>query len=81
MSVSSEDDSSHRSGGDSYSDSDGEGPATSSLPATQKRPHKIQITGAPWILRGEISTILLHNDTSMDGNSRDADADAKVKHT
>ena len=85
MSVSSEDDSSHRSGGDSYSDSDGEGSATASLPATQKRPHKIQIKGASWILRGDVTTNLLHNDSSydisMDGDGRDADDDAKIQHT
>ena len=81
LSVSSEYDTSRQSGGDSYSDSDGESSATSSLPATQKCPHKIRIKGAAWILHGEITTNLRHNDTSMDGDGRDDDDDTKIQNT
>jgi hypothetical protein len=67
MSGSSENDSSHQSGGES----DCEGSAASSheseLPDTPKPRRNKQIQGMAWILRGEITTTLLHNDSvSMD---------------
>ena len=75
MSVSSESDSSHRSGGES----DREGLAASSheseaseLPDTPKQRRNKQNQGMAWILRGEITTTLLHNDmTSMDCDDAD----------
>ena len=79
MSGSSENDSSHRSGGAS----DCEGSAASSheseLPDTRTPLRNEQIRGKAWILRGEITTDLLHNDSaSMDC---DDDQDAKVQNT
>jgi hypothetical protein len=77
MSVSSESDSSHRSGGES----DREGSAESSneseapdTPDTRKRHRKPQIKGKAWILRGEITTSLLHNDSApMDCDNDEED--------
>ena len=79
MSSSSENDSSHRSGGAS----DCEGSAASSheseLPDTPTPRRNEQNRGRVWILRGEITTDLLHNDSaSMDC---DDDQDAKVQNT
>ena len=82
MSDSSENDSSHQSGGES----DCEGSAASShdsedseLPDTRTPRRNKQIRGKAWILRGEITTDLLHNDSaSMDC---DDDQDAKVQNT
>jgi hypothetical protein len=52
------------------------------MPDTRKRRRNKQILGRAWIIRGEITTNLLHNDSgpaSMDG---DADAEeAKVQNT
>ncbi len=79
MSGSSESDISHRSGGNSDRDSDSEGSAASSL--LEKKPRTIQIRGGVWVLRGEITTNLLHNYTSLDGDGQDADDDAKVQNT
>jgi hypothetical protein len=83
MSVSSESDSSHRSGGES----DREGLAASSnesevqdTPDTPKRRRNKQIKGATWILRGEITTTLLHND-SASMEDCDNDEGAKVQNT
>ncbi len=65
MSGSSENDSSHQSGGES----DCEGSAASSheseLPDTPKTRRNKQIQGTVWILRGEITTDLLHNDSAF----------------
>ena len=78
MSGSSENDSSHQSGGES----DREGSAASSheseLPDSRKRRRNIQIQGRAWVLHGNITTNLLHNDF-MDGNADDDDA--KVQNT
>ena len=76
MSSSNENDSSHRSGGAS----DCEGSAASSheseLPDTRTPSRNEQNRGRVWILRGEITTDLLHNDSaSMDC---DDDQDSKV---
>jgi hypothetical protein len=67
MSGSSQNDSLHRSGGES----DCEGSAASSyeseLSDTRKRRRNKQTQGRAWILRGEITTNLIHNDSaSMD---------------
>jgi hypothetical protein len=71
MSGSSENDSSHRSGGES----DCEGSAASShefeLSDPRKSRRNEQIQGKAWILRGEITTPLLRNDSA----SMDCDAD------
>ena len=82
MSVSSESDSSHRSGGES----DREGLAASSnesevqdTPDTPKRRRNKQIKGTTWILRGEITTTLLHND-SASMEDCDNDEGAKVQN-
>jgi hypothetical protein len=79
MSGSSENDSSHRSGGES----DCEGSAASSheskLPDTRKPHRNEQIQGKAWILRGEITTTLLHNDSAF--MDCDNDEEAKVKNT
>jgi hypothetical protein len=81
MSGSSENYSSHRSGGES----DCEGLAASSheseLPDTRTPRRNEQIRGKAWILRGEITTTLFHNDSA----SMDCDADygaevQNVKH-
>ena len=79
MSGSSENDSSHRSGGES----DCEGSAASSheseLPDTRKPRLNKPIQGKAWILRGEITTTLLHNDSaSMDCD--DDDEEAKIQN-
>ena len=83
MSGSSENDSSHQSGGES----DREGSAASSnesemqdTPDTRKRRRNEQIKGKAWILRGEITTTLLHNDSaSMDDCNNDEET--KVQNT
>jgi hypothetical protein len=82
MSGPSESDSSYRSGGDS----DREGSAASSneceLPDTRKPRRKPQIIKKAWILCGEITTNLLHNDSglaSMDGDADDEEA--KLQNT
>ena len=77
MSGSSEDESSHRS------ESDCEGSAAysleSELPDTQTPRRNAQIQGKVWILRGEITTTLLHNDSaSMDCD--DDDEEAKIQN-
>jgi hypothetical protein len=82
MSCPSESDSSDRFGGDS----DREGSAASSneseIPDTVKCRRIQQIVGTVWIIRGEITINLLHNDSdpaSVDGY---ADAkEAKVQNT
>jgi hypothetical protein len=79
MSDSNENDSSHRSGGES----DCEGSAASSheseLPDTRTPRRNEQIQGRVWILRGEITTTLLHNDSaSMDCD--DDDEEAKIQN-
>ncbi len=78
----SESDSSDRSGGDS----DREGTVASShdseLSDTRKRRRNKQIQGRAWILQGEITTNLFHND--LDPASIDVDAndeEAKVQST
>ena len=83
MSVSSKSDSSHRSGGES----DCEGSAASSheseaseLPDTPKQRRNKQNQGMAWILRGEITTTLLHLDSaSMDCDDAD-DEEAKIQN-
>ena len=79
MSGSGENDSPHQSGGES----DCEGSAASShdseLPDTQAPRRNAQNQGAAWILRGEITTTLLHNDAaSMDCD--DDDEEAKIQN-
>ena len=83
MSGSSESDSSHRSGGES----DREGSAASShesdVPDSRKRRRNIQISGRAWVLRGEITINLLHNDSgqaSMDGDA-DYDSELEIQNT
>jgi hypothetical protein len=80
MSGSSENDSSHQSGGES----DCEGSAASSheseLPDTVKPRRNEQIQGRVWILRGEITTTLLHND-SASMEDCDNDEEAKVQRS
>ncbi len=78
MSGSSENDSSHQSGGVF----DCEGSAASSheseLSDTRKRRRNEKNQGRAWILRGEIATTLLHNDSaSMDCEN---DEEAKVQN-
>jgi hypothetical protein len=78
MSGSSENESSHRFGGES----DCEGSAASSheseLPDTRTPCRNEQIQGRVWILRGEITKTLLHNDSaSMDC---DDDEEAKIQN-
>jgi hypothetical protein len=78
----SESDSSSRSGGDS----DREGSVASShdskMPDTRKRRHNKQILGRAWIIRGEITTNLLHNDSDPASVNGDADnEEAKVQNT
>jgi hypothetical protein len=73
--------------GPSESDSsDHEGSAASfnesELSDTRKRRSNKQIQGKAWILRGEISTNLLHNDSDPASIDVDAnDEDAKVQNT
>jgi hypothetical protein len=79
MSGSSENDSSHRSGGES----DCEGSAASfhefELSDTRKRRRNKKNQRRAWIFRGEITTAILHNDSaSMDC---DNDEEAKVQNT
>ncbi len=45
---------------------------------TRRRPNKTQTSGKIWVLRGEITTNLLNDETSMDS---DGDEDAKVQYT
>jgi hypothetical protein len=79
MSGSSENDSSHRSGGES----DCEGSAASSheseLPDTRKPRRNKQIQAWAWILRGEITTTLLHNHSAS--MACDNDEEANVQNT
>jgi hypothetical protein len=83
MSVSSKSDSSHRSGGESCC----EGSAASSheseaseLPDTPKQRCNKQIQGWAWILRGEITTTLLHNDMASMDCDDDDDDEAKIQN-
>jgi hypothetical protein len=79
--TSSESDYSHHSGEESDREGSGASSNESEMPDTRKRRLKPQIIGKAWILRGEIATNLLNNDSgqvSMDG---DADYDAKVQNT
>ena len=79
MSSSSENDSSHRSGGASDCEGSAASCDESELPDTPTPRRNEQIRGKAWILRGEITTDLLHNDSaSMDC---DDDQDAKVQNT
>jgi hypothetical protein len=78
MSGSSENDSSHRSGGESDRKSSAASSHESELPDSQKRRRTIQIQGRAWVLHGEISTDLLLNNASKTSMDDDAD-DAKYK--
>jgi hypothetical protein len=79
MSDSSENHSFHRSGGESDCESSAASSHESELPDTPKPRRNKKIQGWAWILRGEITTTLLHNDSaSMDC---DNDEEAKVQNT
>jgi hypothetical protein len=78
MPGSSENDSSHQSGGESDCEGSVASSHESELPDTRKPRLNKPIQGKAWILRGEITTTLLHNDSaSMDC---DADYDAEVQN-
>jgi hypothetical protein len=66
-------------------DSDSKGSVASSykskLPDTQKRARKIQNLEKAWVLQGEITTNLLHNDSGRASMGGDTDDDAKVQNT
>jgi hypothetical protein len=78
MSGSSENDSSHQSGGEPDSEGSAASSHESELPDAPKPRRNKRIQGKAWILRGEITTNLLHKDSaSMDC---DADYDADVQN-
>jgi hypothetical protein len=69
MSGSSENDSSHRSGGESDCEGSTASSRESELPDTRKPRRNEQIKGVAWILSGEITTTLLHNDSASIASS------------
>jgi hypothetical protein len=79
MSGSIENDSSYRSGGDLDCEGSTASSHESELPDTRTPRRNKQIKGMAWILRGEITTTLLHNHSaSMDC---DDDEEAKIQNT